>query len=90
MLRHASLDHSEQNMIVGHASGDYNIRRIPAALRSAYRNKHSYSASLNTHSGDQFLTVRGLSSPSTPLDCYYKSQCDDISKEKRSREKFAP
>lgn len=70
MIRNESRDQNEQNMVVGQASGDYNIQRISAALRTAYRKKLPYSASLNTHPGGRFNKVKVPYSPSNPLDCY--------------------
>lgn len=45
ILRHTKLDHNEQNVIVGRASGDYIVNKIFAAFCPFYRNNYPYNAS---------------------------------------------
>lgn len=53
LLTQAALGSQEWNMIVGQASGSYDVRRISPSFRSACRNKLSVSATLKTHSSSQ-------------------------------------
>lgn len=66
MFRVAKLDHGEPDMIIGQASGNYNLHRISIALRSAYLQEVAYSASHTTHPGTAMIIV---SEPPPPTSC---------------------
>lgn len=59
LLRQAGLDNQDRNMIVGAASGKYEVKNIGSALRCAFRNREMYSSSMKT-SGTPLHNKEGI------------------------------
>ncbi len=48
LLRQALLDNQDRNMIIGAASGKYEVKHVGAALRSAFRNRETPMSSMKS------------------------------------------
>eukprot|EP00171_Calliarthron_tuberculosum_P018277 IDg18277t1 len=90
LLRQAALDAQDRNIIVGAASGKYDVKDISIALRQAYRNSKDNEATMSTASSSkQCAKCKSLGKMCFKCRRYREGKNSDRRKEKPASQRIA-